>query len=129
MLDRPDFLTVFDDAQLRAQALVALDTFNSAWLIGLAAFGIHPILLGYPIVRTQNAPKVLGYVMVAAGVGYVIGTAAHALLGNDDAYEILLLAVVAVPSIIGERWFALWLLLRGGKRDGDLTPSSSPSTP
>ncbi len=33
-----DALAAIDTAQREAQALVALDTFNAAWLIGLAAF-------------------------------------------------------------------------------------------
>lgn len=116
LLDRPDFLSVFNNGQLNAQSLVALDTFNSAWLIGLVAFGIHLILLGYLVIRSRHAPKALGYVMVAAGAAYIIDTAAHALLSNYNDYETLLIAVVALPAIIGEGWFGLWLLLRGGRR-------------
>lgn len=114
-LSRAEFLAAFDTAQLNTQALVALDTFNSTWLIGLAAFGIHLMLLGYLVMRSGYAPRLLGYVLIAAGTAYVADTLAHTLLSNYNDYATLFLAIVAVPSILAEGWFGLWLLLKGGK--------------
>ena len=112
-----EFLTAFNSEQLNAQALVALDTFNSAWLIGLVGFGIHLMFLGYLVLTSRYAPRALGYLLVVAGAAYVTDTAAHSLLGNYTDYETLFLTIVAVPSIIAEGWMGLWLLLRAGKRD------------
>jgi hypothetical protein len=109
-------LESFDTAQREAQALVALDTFNSAWLIGLAAFGVHLIVLGGLILRSGSAPRALGYVLIVAGAAYVIDTVAHSLLGNYSDYETGFIIMVAVPSVIAEGWMGLWLLLRAGKR-------------
>ncbi|MCP5034716.1 MAG: DUF4386 domain-containing protein [Actinomycetia bacterium] len=126
LLSGADFLTTFGRDQLDAQALVALDTFNSTWLIGLVAFGIHLVLLGFLMVRSRYAPKILGYLMIAAGTAYVIDTFAHSLLDNYKSYETLFITMVAVPSIISEGWFGLWLLFRGGKAAGR-QPSPAPS--
>jgi hypothetical protein len=115
LLSGSDFLTAFDSEQLKAQALVALDTFNATWLIGLVGFGIHLMFLGSLVIRSGDAPKALGYVLLAAGTGYVIDTTANALLGNYNDYESLFLVIVAVPSIVGEGWLGLWLLLKAGK--------------
>lgn len=115
LLSGSDFLAAFDSEQLNAQALVALDTFNATWLIGLVGFGIHLMFLGYLVIRSGFAPKALGYVLIAAGTGYVIDTTANALIGNYNDYESLFLVIVAVPSIIGEGWLGLWLLLKAGK--------------
>jgi hypothetical protein len=120
LLSGSDFLTAFDSEQLNAQALVALDTFNAAWLVGLVGFGIHLVLLGYLVIRSGYAPKALGYLLIAAGTAYVIDTTANALLGNYDDYESLFIAIVAVPSIIGEGWLGLWLLLKAGKNQPTL---------
>ena len=46
LLSGSEFLGVFDSGQLQAQALVAFDSFNSTWLIGLLGFGVHLVLLG-----------------------------------------------------------------------------------
>ncbi len=115
LLDHAEFLSVFSAEQLNAQALVALDTFNSTWLIGLLAFGVHLVLLGALVVTSQWAPRALGYVLIVAGMAYVGDTVAHSLLGNYQDYETLFIAIVAVPSVIAEGWFGLWLLVKGGK--------------
>ena len=113
------FLEAFDTAQREAQALIALDTFNSAWLIGLAAFGVHLIVLGGLILRSGAAPKALGYVLIVAGAAYVIDTVAHSLLGNYSDHETGFIIMVAVPSVIAEGWMGLWLLFRAGKGVGE----------
>jgi len=110
-----DVSEAFDAAQREAHALVALDTFNSAWLIGLAAFGLHLIVLGGLVVRSRTAPRALGCVLIVAGAAYVIDTIAHILLSNYSDDETAFIVMVAVPSVIAEGWMGLWLLLRGGK--------------
>lgn len=116
LLGGSDFLEVVGSEQLEAQALVALETFNSAWLIGLAVFGVHLIMLGYLVIRSGFAPRALGWIMMIAGSTYVVDTVAHSLLANYADHEVLLTTIVAVPSVIGEGWFGLWLLFRAGKR-------------
>lgn len=115
LLGGADFLGAFAAAELEAQALVALDSFNSTWLVGLAAFGVHLVVMGYLIISTRLAPKVLGYVLVASGVAYVVDTIAHSMLSNYAEYALPFTIMVAVPSILAEGWFGLWLLIKGGK--------------
>ncbi len=67
LLGGASFLDTFTPAQLEAQALIALDTFNSTWLIGLSAFGLHLVILGAVILRTRLAPMALGVVLLVAG--------------------------------------------------------------
>ena len=108
------FLEVFDVGQLEAQALVALESFNAMWLIGLAAFGLHLVVLGRLIVRSGVASRVLGHILTLAGAAYVLDTVAHGLLADYDDYEAIFLTLVVVPSVIGELWLGLWLLLGAG---------------
>ena len=115
LLSGSEFLTVFDTGQLEAQALMAFDSFNSTWLIGLLTFGVHLILLGRLLIKSNQGPRLLGLVLIVAGAAYVTDTVAHTVLSNYADYEGILLAIVAVPSILAEGWMALWLLLRGGK--------------
>ena len=107
----------FGVAERNAQALVSLELFNSAWLVGLAAFGMHLIVLGALVARSSEAPALLGYFMIAAGSAYVIDTAAYSLLGNYDSYATGFLLMVSIPSVIAEGWFGLWLLLRAARQD------------
>ena len=115
LLSGAGWLGAFEQGQLDAQVMLALDAFDAAWLIGLAAFGVHLILLGAMIVRTAVAPKVLGFLLGIAGAAYIIDTAAHGTVANYADYANLMLAAVAIPSVIGELWFTFWLLVRGGK--------------
>ncbi|MEM9656445.1 MAG: DUF4386 domain-containing protein [Actinomycetota bacterium] len=116
LLSEADFLTSFTTDQVNAQALVALDTFNSTWLIGLTAFGVHLAFLGYLVLASRCAPRALGYILITAGAAYVIDTVAHTLLSNYTDYESAFITMVAVPAVIAEGWFGLWLLLRPGRQ-------------
>lgn len=95
-----------------AEAILAqANTFNTIWLIGLFFFGIHLILLA----KIIKLPKIIAWFLVAAGVMYMVDTSAHFLLENYQTYAPTFLALVAIPSILGEMAFAIWLLVRGGK--------------
>ena len=87
------------------------DIFNIIWLIGLFFFGIHLILLG----RIIGRPRIIGIFLVFAGAMYMVDTAAHFVLPNYEDYATIFLALVAIPSIVGEMAFSIWLLVKGGK--------------
>ena len=93
------------------EILLQVNIFNIIWLIGLFFFGIHLILLGKIIRR----PGVIALFLIVAGVMYMVDTAAHFLLPDYKEYSSVFLALVAIPSILGEMSFALWLLFKGGK--------------
>jgi hypothetical protein len=110
-----DYLEAFETGQLDAQVTLYLEAFNHLWLVGLVCFGIHLALLGYLILESRHIPRALGVLLVLAGAAYVINSLADALLSNYDDYEAVFVTIVAVPSVIGELAFPIWLLLRGGK--------------
>lgn len=104
-------LGFLSDEQVNAQTMLELAAFESAWLIGLVAFGIHLAMVGMLIVRSGLVVKALGYVLIAAGVAYVLDTLAQGMLADYEAVAGLFLIAVALPSMIGEGWLGLWLLL------------------
>lgn len=106
LIDGPSYLA---SDQIAAQTMLVLESFESAWLIGLAAFGIHLVLLGVLVVRSGLMSRVLGYILAFAGVAYLIDTLAHGLLSDYEAVAGLLLVIVALPSMIGEGWLGLSL--------------------
>jgi hypothetical protein len=115
LLSGADHLAAFDDAQVASQVMVALDAFDAAWLIGLVSFGVHLVLVGWMILRSGIASRALGYLLAVAGLAYIADTTANVLLAGYDDLASLFLVMVAVPSVIGELWFGLWLV-RGGDR-------------
>lgn len=99
------------DAGLREiQVMDALGRFDDAWMIGLAAFGIHLVLVGALALRTAGVPRVLGPILVVAGLAYVLDTVAHTVVADYESIASVMLAIVAVPSMVGEGWLGLWLL-------------------
>ena len=104
-------LMVAVNATTAEDVLRQVETFNSIWLLGLFFFGIHLILLAV----IQGNPKVIALFLTLAGVMYMVDTVAHFSIANYEAYASVFLALVAVPSILGEMSFAIWLLVKGGK--------------
>ncbi len=88
-----------------------VDTFNIIWLIGLFFFGVHLILLSTIIPK----PKWIAFFLLVSGIMYMVDTTAHFVLPEYDRVAGIFLALVAVPSILGEMAFTVWLLVKGGK--------------
>ena len=110
MLGSADYVVALGAEQVNAQVMMSLNSFETTWLIGLAAFGIHLVLLGSLARRSGWVPTAMSWLLMAAGVAYVVDTAAHGLLSSYESYASLFLAIVAIPSLVGEGWLALWLL-------------------
>ena len=94
-----------------AQVLLALQAFDFTWVAGLAAFGIHLVLVGRLLVRSATASSLLGWLLMVAGAAYVVDTAAHIVLADYEAVSGAFLAMVAIPSVVAELSLTVWLLL------------------
>jgi len=106
------FALVVSLSSMNSQEIIKqVDQFNIIWLIGLFFFGIHLILLG----RIIGKPKIIGIFLSIAGAMYMVDTGAHFVLPEYETYSSVFLALVAVPSIVGEMSFSIWLLIKGGK--------------
>ena len=95
------------------EILKQLEIFNTIWLIGLFFFGIHLILLA----KIIRKPKVITLFLAIAGLMYMIDTGAHFMLRDYEVYSSVFLTLVAIPSILGEMSFAIWLFVKGGKEE------------
>jgi hypothetical protein len=94
----------------QAMALAALDTFSTGFLLALVLFGVHLLLLGSLLYRSRYVPRVLGALVVAAGVGYIADSLAGLMLADHGG---LVSAVLLTPAVVGELGLTAWLLLRG----------------
>lgn len=97
-----------------ADAILAqVDTFNTLWLIGLFFFGFHLLLLARIVKHIRFIP----YMMALAGFMYIFDTTVRFSYVNYAEYADVFLMMVAVPSILGEMAFTVWLLAKGGKKE------------
>jgi hypothetical protein len=92
--------------QLHAQVMFSLTTFRSHWYFGLLFFGIHLGLLGYLVFRSNYIPKLVGVLLIIAGLGYLLSNLKPFLFPdiNMDFAEY---------TFYGELIFMLWLLIKG----------------
>lgn len=102
--------TLLADGDRDAEALFALEAFSAGFLAALVFFGIHLVLLGALFYQSRYIPRVLGLLLVAAGIGYVIDSLAGLMV---DGYGGILTAVLLTPAVLGEVGLTLWLLVRG----------------
>jgi len=103
-----DYVTVFEIDQLYAQVMLSLNAFSDGWQIGYVFFGLHLFVLGYLVFKSGYIPKILGVLLIIAGLGYLLDSYAIFLLPN---YE----ATIGYVTFIGEVLFMLWLLFKGAK--------------
>jgi hypothetical protein len=106
LLGNDDYLAVFTADQLRAQALLGINTFGDVWGAGLFLFGLHLLIVGYLAYRSGYVPRVLGVLLAIAGAGYVIDSFGKVLSGGSWTD-------ISMFTFIGEFLLALWLVIRG----------------
>jgi len=108
LLDTPEDAALFGAGPLHAQIQLLLASFRSTWGLSLIFFAIHLMLVGYLIYKSGYIPKLIGILLVVAGVGYVVLNLNTYLFPEPD------LGYVAI-ALLGELVFMFWLLLRGWK--------------
>lgn len=120
------YLTVFEADQVHALVTLSLNAFTVGFNIGLVFFGVHCILVGYLIFKSGYMPKMLGGLMVVAGVGYMADSWGILVIPN---YNPTLTAIFLVPAVIAELWLTLWLIIKGVDDQGwaDRVPASAGS--
>lgn len=100
------YLSVFTVEQLQALALMFLKVRVQANdNIGLVFFGLHCLLVGYLILRSTFLPRVVGALMVLAGLGWLT------FLAPPVAKS--LSPYIMLPGALGELSLTVWLLLKG----------------
>jgi hypothetical protein len=102
------YLSAFDGSQIQAQVMLAIKAFEDTWDVGYIFFGLHLLLLGMVTFRSRFVPKLIGVILLAAGVSYLV-----------DYLGLILFPQLGLGvSFIfgwGELIFMVWLLIWGGK--------------
>ena len=99
------YLAVFSGEQLNAVALLFLRVNDIGAGIALVFFGFYAILKGYLVIRSTFLPRVLGWLAVLGGIGWL------AFLSPPFGERVF--SVVALVGIIGSLANIAWLLVVG----------------
>ena len=105
VLGGSQYLSVFKGEQLRALALMFLELNTQAANIYLVFFGFYDLLIGYLIIRSAFLPRILGWPMAFAGLGWLTFLSPP-LVQHLSPYIVGL-------GLLGEGTLILWLLVMG----------------
>lgn len=96
------------DVAATVQLMYQLST--NAWGVGAMFFGLWLIPMGFVVVTSGRWPALLGRVLVAGGVGYLLSAFVSA--GLPDAPDVLV-QLLTLPATVGELWMIGYLLSKG----------------
>ncbi len=114
LLGGADYLAVFGADQLAAQALLYAEAHGMGYSLGLVFFGLNCLVFGYLVIKSRYVPRILGFLLIFAGAGYLVDCFAGFLLPDTyAAYADVFALVVFLPAIVGELALCLWLLIKG----------------
>jgi len=99
------YTSAFTLEQLQSLVLMLLTVRVQANDIGLGFFGLHCLLIGWLILRSTFLPRIVGALMVFAGLGW--------LTFLSPSFGRSLSPYVMIPGALGEVSLTLWLLLKG----------------
>lgn len=105
--------------------LNSLQSFQTTWSLGLILFGFHLLGLGYLVMKSGRAvPRMLGWLAVLAALCYLFTNTANLVFPDYEAYKARVEGVLSLPMALGELALAVWLLVKGGKRQPAVTTPS-----
>lgn len=105
ILGDSQLLSAFKVEQLQAAAFLCLKLYSQAFNIALVLFALYDLLLGYLIFKSTFLPRILGVLLMLAGVGWL--TFVWAPLAT------LLSSYVLPFGALAEILLMLWLLVKG----------------
>lgn len=116
MLNHYAALAVLDGtfavAQPESLSLFFMDLHSTGYLVAGVFFGVHLLILGYLVIKSELFPKVLGWLLGIAALGYLIESFGSFLA---PAYVDIYTLIVTITAVVGEISFTFWLLVKGVK--------------
>lgn len=122
VLGGANFLSSFSEVQLQTISLFFMEAHKYGYLIAGAFFGVHCLLLGILIYKSNIIPNLLGALLIGSAGGYLIETFVNF---NFPGYEDLTALLVGVTAAIGEVGLTFYLLIKGATKEYKETLRSS----
>lgn len=101
-----DYLSAFTPVQLQSLALLFLDIYQHGFSLAHIFWGLWLFPMGYLVFKSGFLPKVIGVLLIIAGLGYLV-----------DFTLFFLVPGIALKAsyftFIGEVALLLWLLMKG----------------
>jgi Domain of unknown function (DUF4386) len=110
MMEEGGALATLGEEQRQALSYLAVRLFPTGFGFALLFFAGFCVLVGALILRSRLVPRLIGLLMVLAGVCYAVNTLALVL---SPALSDRLVPGILLPCFAGELSLALWLLVKG----------------
>ena len=106
LLNGADYLKVFSVDQQYSQVMFFLDLSHYGAFITAIFWGLWLFPMGYLVFKSGFLPRIIGVLLIIAGVGYILDSVALFILPelNIDISQF---------TFIGELLWLLWLLIKG----------------
>lgn len=108
-----EFLNAFSGVQLHSLSMLFIEAHRYGYLIAGGLFGVHCLLLGILIYRSNTIPKIFGGFLMGSAAGYLIETFGNF---NVPGYEMYTALIVGITAAIGEVAFTFYLLIKGSRK-------------
>jgi hypothetical protein len=105
LLENASYLKVFNAEQIQALAYTFLRLYGPAFNIALVFFGFYCLLIGYLVYRSAFLPRVVGGLMMVAGLAWLTFLCPP-LAAAISPYN-------RIAGVLGEGTLTLWLLIAG----------------
>jgi len=106
LLGGADHLTAFTADQLQAFAALFLDIYQHGFSIAHIFWGLWLFPLGYLVFKSGFLPKVIGVLLIIAGLGYLVDFTLFFLFPD-------ITVTISEFTFVGEVLLILWLLIKG----------------
>ena len=110
MIEESGALTALGEGQRQAWSYLAIGLFDTGFGFALLFFAGFCVLVGTLILRSRLIPRVIGAMMILAGLCYVVNTLALLL---SPALSDRLVPGILLPVGLAELSLALWLAVKG----------------
>jgi hypothetical protein len=120
----PDFLSVFDQPQRDALALLFLKLHGQEIGAAMVFWGLWLLPLAWLVLRSGFLPKVFGWGLILNGLAYLAQSVTWSVLPQFDD----IVTSVSMPLQLIEILFMLWLLVLGARRTLRGRPVPFPAT-
>jgi hypothetical protein len=118
LLGDDDFLAVFTKPQLDVLALGFLRLGGTLGRLITSIWGLWLFPFGILAIRSRFFPRILGFLLMAAGVGYMVTCVTFIVFPA----QLSVVSRVMMPLYFGELPIILWLLVMGAKAPQGAAP-------
>jgi len=114
LVSEDSYLAGLAGEQIESLVMLFLTAHGHGYDIALVFFGLHLIMLGYMIVKSEFLPGLPGWLLLIASVGYIIDSLANLILSAGSELISLTATVLILVAVIAEVTISIYLIAKRG---------------